>query len=120
LLPIAGLTLCLIGGARWFRGLDDGWILIGLGMTAMALDLVIDFAWAHPSFSESDLPDLNRRDAQLIGRSALVAEPIEGGRGKVRIGDTLWIAEGPDIAAGTTVRIVASRDAVLVVDTQNR
>ena len=57
---------------------------------------LIDFVWAHPTVSKTDQPDLNRPAVQLVGRVLVVVEPIEGGRGKVRVGDTLWPAEGPD------------------------
>ena len=62
---------------------------------AADLDVVIDFVWAHPTISKSDQPDLNRRGVQLVGRIPILAEAIEGGRGKVRARDTLWPVEGP-------------------------
>jgi membrane protein implicated in regulation of membrane protease activity len=53
---------------------------------------------------------------QLVGRIVLVSEAIEGGRGKVRVGDTLWPAEGPDTPVGTEVRVIAAKATVLVVE----
>ena len=82
----------------------------------LVADVAIDFVWAHPSVSKSDQPDLNRPAAQLVGRVLVVAEAIEGGRGKVRVGDTLWPAEGPDVPAGTEVRVMAAKGTVLVVE----
>lgn len=116
MLPIAGLALGLAGGGLVARGDADGWLLIGYGIGAIALDVIIDFVWAHPGVSESDQPDLNRRGAQLVGRLAVVDQAIDGGRGKVRIGDTVWPAEGPDMPAGKAVRIVSASDTVLRVD----
>ena len=49
---------------------------------------------------ESDQPLLNRRGEQLIGRIATLTEPIKDGRGRVRIGDTMWRVSGPDLPAG--------------------
>lgn len=115
-LPVAGLLLCLVGGAQLMRGDPDGWTWLGVGALCIALDILIDFTWAHPGVSESDQPDLNRRGAQLVGRMAVVEEAIEAGRGKVRVGDTVWPAEGPDLPAGTRVRIVAAGAMVLVVE----
>jgi membrane protein implicated in regulation of membrane protease activity len=46
----------------------------------------------------------------------MVEEPIVHGRGKVRIGDTLWMAEGPDAPAGAEVRVTAAQGAVLRVE----
>lgn len=116
MLPIAGVLLCLAGGGLVARGDADGWLLIGCGLAAIAIDVLIDFAWAHPGVSESDQPDLNRRGAQLAGRIAIVDQAIDGGRGKVRIGDTVWPAEGPDMPVGSTVRIVSANAMVLVVE----
>jgi inner membrane protein len=46
----------------------------------------------------------------------VVVEPIEGGRGKVRVGDTIWPAEGPDLPAGSHVRVTAANGTVLQVE----
>jgi membrane protein implicated in regulation of membrane protease activity len=115
-LPVAGLVLCLIGGIQALRGVPAGWTWLGFGAACVALDILIDFVWAHPRLSESDLPHLNRRADQLAGRVAIITEAIEAGRGKVKLGDTLWVAEGPDLPAGAIVRIAAARTTVLVVE----
>ena len=49
-------------------------------------------------------------------RSVVVEQAIENGRGKVRVGDTLWSAEGPNAPAGAWVTITGSKGTVLVVD----
>lgn len=115
-LPIAGLVLCLVGGAKALAGEEGGFLLLGTGAVCIALDIVIDFVWAHPGVSESDQPELNRRGAQLIGRTAVVVEAIEGGRGKVRVGDTVWPAEGPDAVASAIVRVADCEGTVLKVE----
>ncbi|ESW93341.1 NfeD family protein [Mesorhizobium sp. M1148] len=61
----------------------------------------------------SDQPLLNRRGAQLVGRMATLAEPIKDGRGRIKLGDTLWRVSGPDLPAGTQVRVVSSADTDL-------
>lgn len=71
--------------------------------------------YASPD-SQSDLPDLNARGAQLIGRTAIVADAISGGRGRVRIGDTMWAAQGPDLPAGTAARVTGAENTVLIVE----
>ncbi|MEG3164136.1 NfeD family protein [Sphingomonas sp. PB2P19] len=60
-------------------------------------------------------PLLNDRAARLVGQPAVVVVPIEGGVGRVRIGDGDWPASGPDAPAGTAMRIVAVRDGVAEV-----
>jgi membrane protein implicated in regulation of membrane protease activity len=44
-----------------------------------------------------------------------VIEDLVGGEGKVRIADTVWLARGPDCAAGTWVRVVSVDGPYLVV-----
>ena len=40
---------------------------------------------------------------------------IGPGHGRVRIGDSTWLAAGPDLPAGSRVRIVGARGALLLV-----
>jgi membrane protein implicated in regulation of membrane protease activity len=61
----------------------------------------------------SDQPLLNRRGAQMIGRTATLAEPIREGRGRIQLGDTLWRVSGPDLPAGTRVRVTGATDTDL-------
>jgi membrane protein implicated in regulation of membrane protease activity len=61
----------------------------------------------------SDQPLLNRRGQQMIGRTATLAEPIQNGRGRVKLGDTLWRVSGPDLPAGAQVRVTGAADTDL-------
>ena len=55
----------------------------------------------------SDQPLLNKKGAQLVGQRVQLESAIVAGRGRVKIGDAFWSAVGPDLPAGTRVRIVA-------------
>src|SRR5687768_156388 len=68
---------------------------------------------------ESSDPLMNRRGARLVGETALVVQPIEHGSGRVKLGDSEWIARGPNVAAGERVRISGSEGAVLLVEPVN-
>jgi hypothetical protein len=72
--------------------------------------------FVRPDVAISDLPDLNVRGRQYVGRSLVVEQAIENGRGKVRVGDTLWSAEGPDAPVGARVTVTGARGTVLVVE----
>ncbi|TSE02711.1 NfeD family protein [Mesorhizobium intechi] len=61
----------------------------------------------------TDQPLLNRRGAQMVGRMATLAEPIKDGRGRIKLGDTLWRVAGPDLPAGTQVRVTSAADTDL-------
>lgn len=116
MLPWAGAACIGLGAWRVAQeGRSGAWWLLA-GVALLALDVVIDFVWAHPRRMPSDQPDLNRRSDQLVGRVLVLAEAIEGGRGKVRCGDTLWQVEGPDLPQGTHVRVVASTGMLLRVE----
>lgn len=65
---------------------------------------------------ETDQPLLNRRDAQLVGRVVALEEAIVAGRGRARIGDSLWTVAGPDLPAGTRVRVTGSSGSALSVE----
>lgn len=56
---------------------------------------------------DRDEPRLNRRGEQNIGQRYVLAEAIVNGRGKARVGDSLWLVSGPDLPAGATVEVVA-------------
>lgn len=64
-------------------------------------------------------PLLNRRGARMVGEIAIVAQSIEHGSGRVRLGDSEWLARGPDMAVGERVRIRGSEGAVLLVEPVN-
>lgn len=65
---------------------------------------------------QDDHRDLNERGKQLIGRIALLNQPIEAGQGRAKIGDTTWRVQGPDLPQGAKVRVVGSRGSTLEVE----
>lgn len=48
---------------------------------------------------------LNRRGEQLIGQRFPLCEAIVNGRGKAKVGDGMWLVNGPDLPVGTTVEV---------------
>ncbi|MBB5572965.1 MULTISPECIES: NfeD family protein [Rhizobium] len=64
----------------------------------------------------TDEPFLNQRGASLVGRTATLNEPIAEGRGRIRLDDTYWTVMGPDLPAGTRVKVVASNGRDLTVE----
>lgn len=64
----------------------------------------------------SDEPLLNQRAESLVGRTAVLEKPIAEGRGRIRLDDTFWIVEGPDLPAGTRVRVVSTNGRNLTVE----
>jgi membrane protein implicated in regulation of membrane protease activity len=62
------------------------------------------------------LPYLNQRSSQYIGQVCVLSEPIAQGYGKARVGDGVWKVRGPDLPAGSHVKVIAADGAVLVVE----
>lgn len=58
---------------------------------------------------------LREPESQMVGAAGTVAQALSHGHGKVRIGDTLYLAEGPDLAEGTDIRVVGQKGTVVVV-----
>jgi membrane protein implicated in regulation of membrane protease activity len=67
------------------------------------------------SSAESDQPMLNRRVEGLVGRTATLEDPISEGKGRIRLDDTTWIVQGPDLPAGARVRITTAQAGSLTV-----
>ncbi|MDP2803313.1 MAG: NfeD family protein [Phreatobacter sp.] len=84
------------------------------------LSLLCLFGWVKVMKSingtTSDKPDLNRRLEAMIGKEFVLEEPIQAGRGRVRIADSVWLVTGPDLATGARVRVTDFQGAVLVVE----
>ncbi len=71
--------------------------------------------FARPENATTDEPSLNIRGAQYIGRQVEVVDAIRNGRGKVRVGDTVWGAQGEDAPVGAKVEVTGVNGTVLVV-----
>ena len=71
--------------------------------------------WFTRADRVSDQPMLNRRAAQLVDRVVPLESAIVNGRGRVQIADALWDVSGPDLPAGTPVRVVGADGMTLRV-----
>jgi len=92
-------------------------------LTQVALFVVLSFlsVLVYQKFfrkraRQSDQPLLNRRAQQHVGRVLPLEQGIVAGRGRVKIGDAFWVVEGPDLVAGTPVRIVGTDGVNLHVE----
>lgn len=90
--------------------------LIAFALVSMVTVFFVRRIASGNDVEASDAPSLNVRAAQYIGRVTTVAVPIKDGRGKVKIGDSLWQAEGSDADVGARVRVTGVNGTVLVVE----
>lgn len=110
-----GVAAVIVGLLALMIGFGWPWQLVAFAVLALA-SVFVARRYARPDVAASDEPDLNVRGAQYVGRSVLVEQAIAGGRGKVRIGDTLWAAQGPDMPAGARARVTGANGTVLVIE----
>ena len=106
------LSLQLWDAAFW------GWqvqVLVFLALS-IATVLIGRRIFARANGDDTDQPLLNQRDRQLIGRTAVLEQDIRDGRGRIRLGDTTWRVTGPDLPAGTRVRVTAASGGELTVE----
>jgi membrane protein implicated in regulation of membrane protease activity len=64
----------------------------------------------------TDQPNLNRRGHQYIGRVFSLDAAIVNGVGKVTVDDSTWKVKGPDLAAGTHVKVTGIDGVIFTVE----
>lgn len=67
---------------------------------------------------ESSDPLMNDRGGRLVGEAVVVTHAIEGGNGRVRHGDSEWMARGPDAPVGARLVVTGHDGTVLLVAPQ--
>ena len=72
--------------------------------------------WYADNPVASQDPLLNNRTARLIGEVVIVAEAIRHGKGRVRVGDSIWDCSGEDADEGAAVRITGAQGSLLLVE----
>ena len=85
------------------------------GILAITLVVIGRRYFTSKADAETDAPALNERAASHRGRRLTLDEPITGGTGRARIGDTMWRLEGDDMPAGSKVVVADTRGATLLV-----
>jgi membrane protein implicated in regulation of membrane protease activity len=123
----AGLALLLIAaetilpgvfllwlGLLVVPGLAPVWQAVAFVLLAF-VSIAIYIKFFRENLKPSDQPLLNRRSEQLVGQVFPLESPIVDGRGRLKIGDAFWSAEGEDLPAGTRVRIISAHDGNLQV-----
>lgn len=63
-----------------------------------------------------DHPALNRRAAQLVGEVFVLEQAIVNGKGRIKIGDALWVVHGSDLPVGASVRVTGGDAMTLTVE----
>ena len=115
-----GLAAFAVGIITMIFGLESAvWVWQVQIIVFVVLALIFAFvgrSWMNKrGWNQSDQPELNDRGAQLIGRHAILTQPISEGMGRAQIGDTTWRVTGPELPAGAKVVVVSSKAGTLAV-----
>jgi membrane protein implicated in regulation of membrane protease activity len=97
-------------------GFEIGWqwqLIWFCLLSLLALLLALRYLRSYPL--ESERPLLNERAVQHIGQSFDLVDPIVNGRGSVKIGDSIWRVEGPELPKGARVKVTGCDGTVLKV-----
>lgn len=121
-MAIPGLFLIWMAGAALITGLVAWAVPIGMPLQIVlfaVLSIVAVFTGrryiaANP-VTEAD-PKMNRRGDRVVGETVVVTQAIEGGQGRVRLGDGEWLARGADVPVGTRLRVAGHDGVVLLVE----
>lgn len=89
-----------------------------LGMIFAVLAVISACVGRKLMKKEQNVPStLNNRAEQYVGQVFQVYEAVTDGRGKIKVGDTVWaVVADKDIPADTSVRVVSVKGTALAVE----
>ena len=109
-----GLSALVVGVVALTLGLS--WqVHVALFLVLSLVSLLVGRRMMARMASERGDPGLNKRGSRYIGREFTLATPLNEGAGNLSIDDTIWRITGPDLPAGTKVRVDSIDGARLVV-----
>jgi membrane protein implicated in regulation of membrane protease activity len=116
-----GTFILWLGAAALATGaltllVDLSWQIQLIAFSVLSVLAVVGW-WFYPGRTRGDAqePILHRRADLHIGREFTLEEPIVQGAGRVHIDDSVWRISGPDLPAGTKIRVAATDGAMLKV-----
>jgi membrane protein implicated in regulation of membrane protease activity len=114
LIWLAGAAL-IVGVLAWLLPLSlAGQIVIFAALAIVAVFAGRRYLADHPV--EAADPLMNDRGGRAVGDVVLVTGAISAGTGRVKLGDSEWLAKGPDAEPGTRMRVIGHEGVVLVVE----
>ena len=121
-MAIPGLFLIWLAGAAILTGLLTWVAPIGVPLQVVVFAvLAIVGVFSGKRYLRSNPvvpadPLMNDRGGRLVGEVVVVTHAIVEGSGRVKQGDSEWLARGPDAEPGTRMRVAGHDGVVLVVE----
>jgi len=114
LIWMAGAAL-ITGAVAWALPIGVPWQVVLFAVLAVvSVFLGRRYLAANPVVGAD--PKMNDRGARSVGEMVVVTHAIDGGSGRVKLGDSEWLAKGPDAEPGTRMRVSGHDGAVLLVE----
>lgn len=99
-----GIAALIVGGLSLLIGVP--WQAQAIVFAVLAVVLVLlSRRFMAGRAKPHDHPHLNERAARLVGKTFPLVDPIRQGHGRIRVDDSTWAVSGPDLPAGTLVRV---------------
>ena len=120
---IPGVFLIWLAGAALIVGLLTWFLPIGIPLQVVIFSVLAivsvftgrRYLAANPVVPADPL--MNDRGGRLVGEIVTVVSAIEeGSAGRVRCGDSEWLAKGPPADAGARMRVTGHQGAVRLVE----
>lgn len=106
---VTGGLLYLVPGMGW----ENQFLIFSV---LSVVSVAVGRMWMRRHPTATDRPLLNRRGEQYVGRTFTLPEAIDNGVGKLKVDDTTWKVSGPDLPAGTKVKVVGVDGVVLLIE----
>jgi len=106
---IIGILIWLLPAVSW-----EIQILLFAVLSIASVVIARRYLNFHPL--QTDLPNLNQRGQQYVGRVFTLKEPVINGQGKIRVDDSTWKITCDDCESGTKVVINGVDGVVLRAD----
>lgn len=112
-----GLSAVVTGAINFFAP-DLSFIILGTVFAALSIIFCyLGKVSLYKNVKAEGAEKLNRRGEQYVGTIVKVVEAFEAGRGKVRVGDTVWSAKSKkDHNVGDSVKISAVDGTFFIVE----
>ena len=120
---VPGVFLVWFGFAAMVTGaiafaMDIGWqseLLTFVSLAVVSVVIGVKYA-GYGTDDDGENSNLGQRGERYLGQEFVVEQPIRNGRGKVRLGDTLWPVKGKDANKGDRVRVTGVDGNALMVE----
>jgi membrane protein implicated in regulation of membrane protease activity len=120
-MAVPGVFLIWMAGAALITGVLIWIVPIGLPLQILVFAILSILAvflgrryLARNPVVAAD-PLMNRRADRAVGETVVVTQAIQDGSGRVRLGDSEWLARGDDAAVGIRLIVVGIDGTTLVV-----